>query len=798
MKSIISILLSFICAYGLTISLNSAKQSGLPYSTLHLVAKKPILCETKKEAFGKQSYLCMFHGELKNQVKNQNTPQVDMAFISKKDKFYIYIKPKKFSKMINVDAKLYEHETIPLPTDKPAKHWTVLIYEKMPFKKQKNDSESINFPITFLKDKYPSVGALDLNSKPIDYAKSADMDLYISLKKDYEKKRYQNALRKVDKIVKKYPQSIFMSDALLYRLKLIDKMLDLDMNVGEENLDRTDEANEAKKWLKTFPGESSTSEVLMLLVKSYLEMGFGKEANYYLDSLITQFPNDKYTQQAILVYANSLFNKSMKGEAISLAQKVLYLTKNVQTASDAAFKLARWSLDVKESQKAVEYLNKVLKANEPFIYKDKELAYKFAKNLAQKGEFKSAVTVAKGLLKNMRKINVDYEGVLKDIGIWSVEVGDIKSAELYLKRYKKEYRDGEFDEQVQEALDKLFFHNKDKNSTKLLAYYDKLIQKYKNDVGERALKEKVNLLISDKKFQEAIALKDELMQRIDKKEAQDLIFNVREQGLEYALMRDDCTNVAQYLKDDEKLLYTVKNKLKSFECLMRTKYYDIAYKEALKESKNEDLSHKLLWLLNLQSAVYSQNKWQKSIEIAKDVENLGNVLGDKRANFGLYDRFLALTHLNRYEEAVDICKKIEQNMPNQFRNVEIYNRMMLMAKDRGDDMLAIAYAKKAFELQEANNNFVLTPNLEYNYISSLQNMGEFQRAKDVALSLLKRKLSKNDLARSFYVIAQAYAKDKDRVKAKEYFKKCVANDEQSSWGKICQDNLSLYDENSIK
>lgn len=63
---------------------------------------------------------------------------------------------------------------------------------------------------------------------------------------------------------------------------------------------------------------------------------------------------------------------------------------------------------------------------------------------------------------------------------------------------------------MNEALDELFFKRPENNETKLENYYDKLIEKYNNEIGQKALLEKANLLMKQKRYQDVLGMQDAL------------------------------------------------------------------------------------------------------------------------------------------------------------------------------------------------------------------------------------------------------------------------------------------------
>ncbi len=797
MRYILLLFFTFIYANALNLSLNTAKQNGLEYAVVHLKDKEPILCESKDEPLGLKLYLCMFKGKLENKITDKITPFADISFVGKKDRFYIYIKPKFKSKLINSNDKLYENKNSPIKANKELKHISILIYKKPPFKQGKNYT-GINFPVTYNKMQYPSVGALDLNDKPIDYAKTNDINIYLSIKDSYKNGYYEDVIKQTKQLVKNYPKSIFIADSLLYRLKSLDKLLSQDEQSNSNKLDKSDLAKEAKIWLKTFPTDKNIPEVLALTTKSYLDMGFKSDANYFLDILVSEFPGNRHTQLAILDYADHINQGKTKKKALKLYEDVLYSSKDIDVASEAAIRLAKNSLKKGNKKEAKKYLDKVLKANRDFIFKDKKQAYELAKKLYEKELYSNAATIINILLKDTSKVDEHYELMLKDAGVWNEKAKNINKAYELLKRYQKEFKYGEYNKIVEQSLDRLFFELNETNTTKLSKYYDTLIDRYQNDISQKALEQKALLLLKQKKYFNVLELKEKYPQESNNTSFQKSLNTAAYLSMKKFLKEDKCIEVMILAKEYEPLLSKLKDKPKLFECFLRTKRLDKAQKLCEEKIKDDNLVVKLSWLLKLEKALFQKGEYQKTIQVAKDIQNLSQIVQNPKINEALYERFFALCKLKRYEEALDIASQIEQKLQGNFRNVEVYALLAKMAKNRQDDLVATTYAKKAIDLQKKANSYILSPDIEYDYIVSLHRLKRDKEAKNVALSVLQRGLSKKQRGRALYVVAESYMKLGDEQNAKDFFKKCVNFDDNSSYKDICKENLLLYENEDNK
>lgn len=530
----------------------------------------------------------------------------------------------------------------------------------------------------------------------------------------------------------------------------------------------------------------------MLIAKAYLKMGFGSDANYFLDILVSEHPENKFTKWAILLYADTLYNGRKRPEALRLYEDVLYSAKDLDMASEAAIRLANNRIDQGKVKEAKEYLVKILAANTNFLIKDQESAYALAEKLAANQLEDIAAQISDALLQGMKRGNEIYEPLIKDTGLWYAKAHEIEKAYSYLKRYQKEYRNGDFVEEVQRGLDELFFELSETNTTKLNEYYDTLMSRYDNEIGDKALLEKAKLLLSQERYQEVLDFESSLRQAAEQNatEATQLIEDAAFGQMHLALKNDQCLYAVKLAET-----YTIAERLDDrqglYDCFMRLSRFESASEEALLHVKHEDLSIRLDWMLRLESALYAMGAWQKTLEVAQDIEKLGSVLKTSKASEGLYEHFFALMKLERQEEALEIVKKIEAINATAFKNVEVYGAIAQWAKEQGNDLLVETYAKQAIAIQERASSFIMSPMLEYNLISALQRLNKIEEAKKVALGLLAIPQEEAKKTRALYMVGELSLKLNDETEAKNYFEQCANAQEGASWKSICESNLKL-------
>jgi hypothetical protein len=775
-----------------TLLLNSAQENNQPYALLHLINETPIECFETDLPLGQKEYTCQFDKILTNEIKSQKTPLVEIEFIEHAESFEIVITPAFRSVMKNMDATLHEDMEVPLPPSGVAKHWTILIYQELPFQHELVE-DGINFPVAYEELKRPNVGALDLNGAPIGYVRSRDINAYLDLKKNYEAGRFEIVMEDAQEAMMLYPQTIFRSEFALYKLRAMDRLLDAETSLSQSEIDRNDVINEGKAWMKSFPSDENMTEVLMYIAKNYLKMGFTSDANYFLDILITEYPEDDFTKQAILLYADTLYNGTKRVEALRLYNDVLYTAKDLDTASEAAIRLAQNSIDEGKAKEAKEYLTKILNANASFLLKEEESAYALAEKLANNGLPDIAAQITEALLEERRCTDPLYENLLKDTGLWYAQAGDVKKGDMYLSRYQGEFANGEFAEAVQEGQDRLFFELSETNTTQLNAYYDTLMERYDNEISQKALVEKAKLFNAQEAYEETLAL-DEPLRGIEEETLQEEAMNVLKQAAlsrTSTLFQEDQCQRAVSLIERYEIGGTLENREKYFECMMRLSRDEKAIEEAKSHLNGRDLRERLAWMMRLNKAFLANGDWQEVVDLSDDILELGVLVKKPEAKEALYEKFFALQGQKEHEAALGVAQEIMKELPNTYRSAEVYMAIIRFAKDQGNDMLVERYAKEALALQERMDVYLYSPDAEYEAIQALQRLEKNEAALEITEALIARTDSPQVRIRAHYYAGELTTKLGQDEAATRHFRQCAESPEESTWKSVCEEVLAL-------
>ena len=779
----------------LTIKLNSTKENKAFIYILHIMDRNSFSCKKKVINIKKYEYICKIKG--KNEVKI--TPKKSKAlelYITNKDNFtFITIKPKEKVKIFKINKSLYKRKTITNLKNRYAKHWIFIFYKDKIFLKDSSNQNGINFPVDFLKETTPNIGALDLSGTPISYLNnSKDINDYLSIKSDYDKKRYNFVILETKKALKNYPNSIFVNDFMLYYIRSLNKILDTKVeNPDTEDLSYDEIIKLGKKWIKEFPSNQNIPEVLYYIAKAYQNLGQESDAKYFFDILITEHPKSKYAKLGIIAFADSLYSKNKKQKAIELYKDVLYSTKDIETASIAANKLANIYIKMKQYKKARAYFEKIIDANPNFFLKDHQKAYDLAIKLNSYKMSDIATQILEKLLNKLKREPDLKELVIKKLGDIYAQNRQYKKASFYYKKYLSLYRYGNYTDEVKKSLDGMFFNIDEKNSTKLIHYYDKLINEYKSgDIYEKATILKAKALAKEKKYKKALNLLSNLEANFKNKK----IVKKLQKNIAYALTvselkKQNCLNAIQYITEYNISVKTQQQMLA--KCYLQTFNYNKALDLSQKMlNKNSNQSVKLFWLNIEAKSLLSMHLYKKLLPISDDIITISKTF-DKKSYLqkGLYYKFFALYGLKKLDKAMQIVQEIDKNYSDNFNNIEIYKKVIDLAKSRADDLMIVKYAKKILKLQESYKSYLLSPEIEFNYVASLKRLGKDKDAIKVLKRLVKRVKTPINLSRAYYEMGALFLKLQNKTEAKKAFEKCLNIKSKNSWKSLCKDSLSL-------
>lgn len=796
MKKLFLLLFASINLYALTLTLNSAREEKVDFAVLHLIDKEPIFCKEIIQEFDKKICLCKVDKISSTKLHEKDTRFVNIDFLQKEKEFYIKIEPKNSLSIFPVKSALHDKKESTKERSQKYKHWIFLFYKnKPPFLRKEKKIEGINFPVTYAMDPMPSIGALDLSGEPISYASDTkDINYYLAIKKEFENKKYESVITNCEKVMRKYPNSIFTSELILYKLRSMDRLI---WKVGLDNsymdIQNDDITELGKEWIKKFPSDENIPEVLMYIAKSYLNLGFRSDAEYFFDILITEHIDSKFTKMGILHLADYLYRKNQKLKAIDLYKNVLYSAKDINVASEAAIRLADKSLLKGDTKTSRGYYKKIIDANEKFLLKDPVKAHDLAQRLSNNKLSDVAATIAEKLVETLNNKSSLYQISLKDAGVWNEESGNNKKAYGFYKRYLEEYKYGEYSDIAQEGLDRVIFDFEEDNKTKLMQYYDRVIKNYKNSIiGDKAIVKKALFLLKDKQYDAVLGMQGDLKDVADRNVSgpEGIIDKTATQKAKDAIEKDMCLESLETLNLYKVDLPNSYNE-KLYECSMRLSRYDQAYDISEKHFQDKDLSNRAKWMEKGVYALQKSMKYQNAIDLANDVVSLSRILKKDSYSGVIYGKFYSYAGLGNFAKALSEAKEIEEKYENDHKNIDVFAKIVNLALKQGDDLIVQEYSQKVIELQNLHQNHALSPKIELDHIISLKNMNKNKEALKAIDGLLQQNDLKGKRARILYVGAEISTKMKDVNKTKRYFQECSEVKEESSWKNICKESLKL-------
>lgn len=796
MKSILIFLLASVQLFALEIVLNSGKESRVNYAILHVMDAKPFLCQTIPDVLDKKHYICTINRPIDKPIESKKMKLAELDFYEKEGLFYVTIEPKVDSKLIPVEESLYTtSEVLTKPKEKLYAHWTILLQEK-PLYEEKSVQDGIDFPVEFPKYQKPYIGALDLNGAPISYAQSKDIGLYLEIKQAYESGYYDSVVKDVKRVLTLFPNSIFRSELELYQMRAMDKILSAKGEDKSDNLafNENDIITVGKRWTKEFASDENIPEVLMLMTKAYIKSGSKSDTNYFIDILISEHPDSLFTKRAILLYADNLFLKKEKDKAMKLYLDVLFSAQDLDIASEAAIRLSDHQMDAGKMKEAKEYLLKVLNVNAQFLLKDKEASYKLARRLFEHRLYDLAAKITDLLLENSSKRETNRELLLKESGDWHAKANEVEAAHARYQEYLNDYKNsGDYVQEVTESLDELFFKLNENNETKLANYYDKLIEKYNNEIGQKALLEKAKLLLKQQRFEEVLTLQKELERVPDRFDIkpEELVYESAKALALQQLQKDECLTVVNLIEMYKLQITESEHEEKLFQCFMRVSRFDRAREISTTHLKDSALASRYHWSQKEVQALFKMGKYQEALAFKEDLKTLSFSLREKIGLETIRDLFFSLVKLKNLEGAASLAESIKILYPEEASNLDIYYEIVKMASDVKNDLLLVTYAEASLEMQKKFKSTALSPTLEFSYMDALKRLGRDEEALRIAESLLPQNLTPKDRIRLFYQAGELSLKLQNTVKAKSYFTQCVAINDNSSWKSICQQNLDL-------
>jgi len=761
-----------------TLTLTIAKDRQERFSVLHLDDTTPFVCKESLNNEFKSELVCI----LTKPVSKRKAPIENLFFKIYFEDNKVTVLPKKSYRYYSYDDSFIQESEIVTSNKKPSKHWMIIGVEKNSTLFEKSSDEALNLPLTLPKADPPYIGELDSQLLPVSKADGAKFIKKIA--HIYKKGDYKILIEKVEQNLNDL-ESIFKSDASLYKLRAISKLI---FDESDSTYDPMDLSEDALDWLDSYPSNSHIPEVLSMIVKSYTKMGRKKESNRFLQSLKSQFPNSYYYFDALIYQGDRYYLTKKFQKALKSYKDALYNTKNLKVAALSAMKLSNLYLDIKEAEKAKSFIKKIIKLDANLLNVDPHLSYEVAKKFSDNNESNISLSIADSIDDLS---HIDEEEFLKNVAYWSQMSKNPNRAIKLYREYLKRFADGKYVDFVEKRLNSLILFSSEANLSKRMQQIDKIISKYKNDpLSHKAVIEKAKILLDMKEYKKILDLKSELEDAGGAKLLKEVAKRVYIRDLNQSRCKD-----AIKLKDEYNLTTPLNLMPKLFVCFKRAKKYKSAIALANKFIKqNSDPSQKAKYLYELAKLYKKRANYKAMLLAANDLYALGKITDISKYSDLCLDNIEAYYQIKGLDNLLlNEVSRCEQKLKDDVRLLDAYNLALKISKRKDDAKMSSFYAKKMIKLQKMYHIHTYSPMVEITLAEALRDERKYQEALNVVLKLLYQKLSDTQKAQVLYLAG--YLSEKlDKIKeAKEFYAKCGEIVEDSAWVQLCAQNLELLE-----
>jgi len=771
MKSIIYLILMTLPLLSTELTLNRYQDNNQSIDIYHLTDTKSISCRMEYGDGFDKVIRCKLTQKMRTERSTRKDPYFDIKFTEDE----VIFVAKKYIKLLAIDDNLIVNSIVD-QKDK-YQHWAIIGALKEPQLFKNKSIKEFNYPITYQETLSPYIGALDLNGEPIMKSKGAS--ILGKVRNAYQNGEYANVIKECDNYTKRYDDT-FSGDIKLYKIRSLDKLAENEITKYQELQDITFE------WIADNASNEHIPEAYMFIAKSFYKLGRLADGDKYLNILKSGFKDDISTQKAQLVFADTIYkNVKRRSEALTIYKDILYATKDLDTATLAAMKIANVYLDFKKPEKAEKIYEKVLKSSQEYLGSNVGASYAIAQRFADEKKYDLAIETAKILL--LSGDQRDKESIVKDLAYWYELKASRDNAIMLYQEYLKTYPNGKHVEFVREHLDGLLIHADEQNMTKKLLDLDNLIQKYQgNEIAKKALDRKVEILYDLKEYKQILEMKALL----DQNDTRGYVYKSAQELFSRALERDDCPQAIGF-KDDYNLTQKTFEDEKLFQCMVQQLRFNEAQTIAQPHIKSKNLQEKMNWLYNIAKVYKRLGKNKKTVLAGTDVMRLSNALGVRKYNDILYTVTAAYYDLREYEGMLKTVQSIEKEFAGDYRNVDLFMKVVRYAQKSKNNMLLLNYAKKVIALQKRYKITAYSPKIEIAYAHGLKKIGQNKQARNEVMKLLTKKLTDAQKAEVLYLAGELSILLKEEEAAKGFFTKCGEIVKDSAWQKLCAENLAL-------
>jgi len=778
---LLSLLIFQNTLFALNISVNAGREDGQNYSTIHIKEAFAFKCVSKiNESDEMTEVQCLFPREPKEKFEKIKTSFFTIDSFSKNKKYYVRVLAHQKMKLIPIAHKLYEKNNIrSAHVYKTSAHWMIVGYSgTLPLIKiEQTPTLGLNFPLTMDEVKIPSVGALDISGMPIRLDQVKDVSDFMRIKAAYKAGNYDILATEVDALFTRFPNTIFRAELLLYKMR------------GFHHADENEALLEvSKEFMREYSDDENMAEVLAYTANAYSMVGLQQDGEYFYERLFKEFGDSKFSALGMVFLGDQFLQGGKLKEANSYFERALYKTDDVEVASMAAIRLAKMSLDKGDLERSSELYMKIIEGNANYLLHDVYKNYDNARAFANRGHQKTAAAIMSAITDSLSKNDDRYETMIKDIGLWLAETKDKPAAYTALKRYINTYGDSEFTQEVQEALDSLFYTPEDSNTSALMAEYDDLQEKYANqEIGQKAALQKAKLFYEQKKYQEVLKMEGSGAENepgyfeLKTDAALRLVLNNLEEG--------KCANAIS-LSQEHNITIERKHDKNLYDCAFKTGNYALAKSVSLMHLK--DKKQRLQWLYNYAKTLNKTGEYEELVKVSADVIVLSDVENTSKYDDILQDTFRAYERLKNTQGMIKTIKELEKRRGLEYDDIELYVSMVKLGLKDRDDIIIQTYTNKVMKLQDKTNSYSQSPFVEFAALQVLKTQKKEKEQRELLNKLVKRDLSDKEKSRVQYMFGSLLMKEGKDKEAKASFEASIRADENSAWAGLSKDALELF------
>ena len=771
----------FLCSglFALDVHVASGVYEGKSYSVLTLTHDNYFNCvNTATPKNPQDRYICPFEKiPITYPYKSQNK-FFTIEPLVQDEKLYLIITPK---------LKSYIKVLEPLEGNKNlSKKWLLVGYEdKLPFIHE-NAKPGLGFKVEINPDVPLHVGSLDIDRTPMqDEKRQTEVKDFLRVKELFEKGENGDTLSAIDSAIKYSKESLFLPELLLY------KMRTLVLLGGKEH----ETIDIGTLWVDTYTTHQDLPEVMLILAKANIDLGYMKEAQYYIDVLIHDYSESLYSQMAMIYKGERYEAASKQKEAAELYEKVLIGTKNVEMASLAAAKLAALFISIGNVETGLEYYKKIFQSNPAFFVKEVMRGYEYATNMASYSEFGLAAGISDEVLDRMDKIHPEFKNILLNNARWHAKAGEVAVAKERYEGYLEEFPFENNIAAVKVEYDKLFFDLDDRNVSARLASYDDLMKKYADsEIGAKAFYEKVLLLAEEHRYDQ---LKENLerFSKLDDAKFPDKgldLTRISNEMFFYYLVNNRCADVVYLYKNYQVSVDSIYED-KLYQCLYDQYEYALAQKVADANLETTTGHFSIEWLGRKLDIYDKISLHRRAVDAGTDYVEAMKLYGKKPS----LERYMKLLNAMIKEQAnlqiLESVQMIEADYPDAPNLPELYENAIKAAQKSGDLMQVNQYARKLYTYQNDHGITTYTPWIEFTYADSQAKYERYQSAVKILQDLLQQDLKADERSMALYTQSTYLDQLGLLDLSKKVLKRCVELKGDDRFSRLCQEAVKILE-----